>query len=174
MEGKERRELLVTLLKEAKSPLSGSELAKKLNVSRQIIVQDIALLRAVNRQILSTTKGYLLYEEKPETIKRCVCVSHTTNQIEDELLTITDLGGKILDVTVVHDIYGPICVDLMIASRQDVYDFVKKVDTKKTTPLKELTGGLHYHTIEAKNEEILDQIEAKLKLKNYLVSSNKT
>lgn len=169
MEGSDRREQLIQILTKQHSPVSGTELAKQLGVSRQIIVQDIALLRAVNKNILSTTKGYMLYYQEKQKVNRCFCVKHTTDEIEDELSTIVDHGGKVLDVIVSHEIYGTIQADLIINSRQDVIDFVNKVRTKKTVPLKELTGGCHYHTVEADSEQILDRIEAALKAKHYLI-----
>lgn len=171
MEGMERREKLIELLKQSITPLSGSELAKKLSVSRQVIVQDIALLRAVNKNILSTTKGYILYYQESQKVNRCFHVKHTTEEIEDELLTIIDLGGTVLDVFVSHELYGSIEADLILHSRQDVFDFVKKVKEKKTVPLKELTGDCHYHTVEAENEEVLNRIERSLIEKGYLLDS---
>ncbi|MFV0342095.1 MAG: transcription repressor NadR [Anaerocolumna sp.] len=170
MEGQQRREILVKLLQNSKEPISGTELAKKLNVSRQVIVQDIALLRAVNKDILSTTKGYMIYLREEEKANRCFLVKHTNDEIEDELCTIVDNGGKVLDIIVTHDLYGEIAVDLIIKNRQDVYDFMKRVKLKNTVPLKELTDGVHLHTVEADSEEILDQIEKALKDKNYLMS----
>lgn len=169
MEGLKRREKLIDILKQAKAPISGTELAKTLGVSRQVIVQDIALLRAVNKNILSTTKGYMLYYQEKQKVNRCFLVRHTTEQIEDELCTIVDNGGKVLDVIVSHEIYGQISTDLIIQNRQDVYDFVEKVKTKKTVPLKELTDGVHLHTVEADSEECLDKIESVLKAKGYLL-----
>ncbi len=170
MEGNERREKIIELLKKSKAPISGTELAKRLNVSRQVIVQDIALLRAVNKNILSTTKGYLLYYQEQEKVNRCFYVKHTTDQIEDELLTIIDHGGTVLDVIVSHEIYGSIEADLLLKTRLDVYDFVNKVKTRKTVPLKELTGDCHYHTVEADSEEILNNIEQSLLRKGYLIT----
>lgn len=170
MEGEKRRELLIHLLEESEVPLSGTVLSKKLNVSRQVIVQDIALLRAVNKNILSTTKGYLLYYQEKQKVNRCYRVTHTTDEIEDELCTIVDNGGKILDVIVEHAIYGTISADLVIGTRQEVYDFVHKVKTKKTIPLKELTDSLHFHTVEADTEEILDRIQNALLLKGFLLT----
>lgn len=169
MEGQERREKLIDILKSSKEPISGSVLSKHLEVSRQVIVQDIALLRAVNKNILSTTKGYILYYQEKLKVNRCFLMKHTTDQIEDELCTIVDNGGKVLDVIVAHDIYGEISTDLIIATRQDVYDFVNKVKTKNVQPLKELTDGVHLHTVEADSEEILDRIETVLKEKKYLL-----
>lgn len=169
MEGSKRREKLIELLQRSKEPLSGSELAKILGVSRQVIVQDIALLRATNKNILSTNKGYILYVMEPQKFNRCFLVKHTTEQIEEELCAIVDNGGKVLDVIVMHDLYGQIETDLIIKNRKDVYDFVAKVREKKTMPLKELTDGVHYHTVEADSEEILDQIEKVLEEKKFLL-----
>lgn len=169
MEGQERRDKLIELLHNAKEPISGTELAKKLGVSRQVIVQDIALLRAVNKNILSTTKGYMIYLQEKQKVNRCFMVKHTTDEIEDELCTIVDNGGKVLNVIVAHELYGEIAADLIIKNRQDVYDFVKKAKLKNTVPLKELTDGVHLHTVEADSEEILDHIETALREKKYLL-----
>lgn len=169
MEGEQRRKKLLELLSEQTTPISGSELAKQLGVSRQVIVQDIALLRATNKNILSTTRGYLLYYQEPKKVNRCFYVRHTTDQIEDELCTIVDLGGTVLDVIVSHDIYGTIQADLMIRNRQDISEFIHKVQQKQTVPLKELTGSCHYHTVETDTNETLDCIEAALKKKGYLL-----
>ncbi|WP_310602496.1 transcription repressor NadR [Anaerosporobacter sp.] len=170
MEGPERREKLIAILEDRKGKsISGSEIARELGVSRQIIVQDIALLRAANKNIVSTTKGYLLHRQETGIVSRCFLVRHSTEQIEDELCTIVDHGGKILDVIVRHDIYGEIRTDLIISNREDVYAFVKRVNENQTVPLKELTDGTHLHTVEASNEYILDSIEEALRAKDYLV-----
>ena len=169
MTGEERRKKIIELLTTSEDPVSGAELARRLNVSRQVIVQDIALLRAVNRNIISTTKGYILYYQELQKVNRCFLVKHTDGQIEDELCTIVDNGGKGLDVIVVHEIYGEMSTGLIIKNRQDVYDFIDKLKAHKTVSLKDLTGGIHLHTVEADSEAILDSIERKLREKNYLV-----
>lgn len=169
MDGNKRREKLIQIIKNRKNPISGNELSKMLGVSRQVIVQDIALLRASDYDIISTTKGYLLYQDKEPKFTRVINVSHSTEKIEDELCTIVDNGGRILDVHVIHEIYGQIVTDLIIRNRNDVYDFVKKVKEKKIVPLKELTAGNHRHTIEADDEETLDRVVEALRKKNYLL-----
>ena len=169
MTGEERRNEIIDILQTSSDAVSGAELAKRLGVSRQVIVQDIALLRAVNRNILSTTKGYLLYYQEVQKVNRCFMVKHNDLQIEDELCTIVDNGGKILDVIVMHDIYGEISTGLIIKNRQDVYDFVEKVKKYKTVSLKGLTGDVHLHTVEADSEAALDAIERRLREKNYLI-----
>lgn len=170
MDGNKRREQLLKILNESSEPVSGAELSRLLGVSRQVIVQDIALLRAADNNIFSTTKGYLLYPSEPSRRRRIFLVKHTTPQIEDELCTIVDNGGQILDVLVEHEIYGEITTPLIIRNRQDVYDFVHKVQEKRIVPLKELTAGVHRHTVEADTEETLDRIERKLKEKGYLLN----
>lgn len=170
MEGEDRRNLLLQMLSESQEPISGTVLSQRLKVSRQVIVQDIALLRAVDKNILSTAKGYLLYHPKQRKATRCFPVSHTTSQIEDELCTIIDHGGSVLDVIVSHPIYGTICADLIINTRRDILDFIRKVADKQTVPLKELTNNSHFHTVEADSEAILDEIEEALRAKGYLAS----
>ena len=168
MEGTTRREQLVKILSEQAEPVSGGELSKLLGVSRQVIVQDITLLRATGINIFSTTKGYLIYHSEEPRAKRIFRVRHTTEQIEDELCTIVDSGGKILDVVVNHEIYGDIATALTIRNRQDVYDFVKKVKEHQIVPLKDLTAGVHQHTVVADTEETLDRIGWALESKGYL------
>lgn len=171
MDGEQRRKKLLELLENAQKPLSGSALASQLKVSRQVIVQDIALLRAGNRDILSTARGYTLYTPPITRCNRCFMVSHTDEQTEDELNTIVDLGGKVLDVFITHPIYGSITADLLLSSRQDVSDFVSKTRKYHSKPLKELTDGIHYHTVEAASENVLDSIEKALSGKKYLLPS---
>ena len=170
MEGEKRREQLVALLYNVKTPISGTDLAKKLGVSRQVIVQDIALLRAVNKNILSTNKGYVLYapDQNSGRVKRSFPVTHAKEQIKDELYSIVDYGGKVLDVVVEHDIYGQITVDLILCNRFDVDEFVERIENSTSRPLKVLTDGEHWHTVEAESEKVLDKIEEMLREKGYL------
>lgn len=170
MEAEERRDKLIGILREQEEAVSGTELAARLGVSRQVIVQDIALLRAVNRNILSTNKGYLLFEEKKQKKTAVVKVKHDAEQIRDELYTIVDLGGSISDVFIEHDIYGQIAADLIIKSRADVDSFVDKVVQNNTKPLTDLTYGVHYHTIEADTEAALEAVRRALAQKGYLIN----
>lgn len=170
MEGDLRREKIIEILKKSDVPVSGGGLADKLNVSRQVIVQDIALLRATNKNILSTNKGYILYHDNIEKCTRTFHVYHDDNHIEDELNTIVDNNGRVLDVVVEHEIYGQITVDLIINSRRDVKEFIERLKKSSSAkPLKELTDGEHYHTVEADSEEDLDIVENELRKKKYLI-----
>lgn len=166
MTGSKRREIILELMRDADGTLSGTELGTKTGVSRQIVVQDIALLRTEGHPIISTARGY--YLAKPKHSTRLFKVFHTDEQVEDELTTIVDLGGCVIDVMVNHRAYGKVNASLNIKNRRDVQAFVNDLNTGKSTPLLTLTSGYHFHHITAENEEILDDIEAALRRKNYI------
>ena len=169
--GDNRRMQILQILKEHGSPLPGTMLARMLGVSRQIIVQDIALIRAENHNILSTNKGYIYRVDGGDNAqpKRVFHVRHTTEQVLDEFLTVLELGGTILDVAVEHEIYGQIRVDLLIETARDARDFVARLSNCKDNPLKVLTDDCHYHTVAAPSEKLLDLIQQELKHKGYLI-----
>ena len=161
--GKIRRERILEILENESEPVSGSALAVMMGVSRQVIVQDITLLRT-EQPILSTAKGYLLYSRVQKKPRRTFCVKHTVAQTRNELYAIVDLGGKILDVMVEHDVYGEIRAELMFSCRKEVDDFCEKLEMSISGPLNTLSEGVHYHTVEAETEEILDEIGESLSL----------
>ena len=158
MEGEVRREKILDALQRAEKPISGTDLARRMGVSRQVIVQDIALLRASYKNIISTSRGYLLYVEPAERkmYSRVVKVKHRKEDIVRELDCVVDAGGSVLNVIVEHDIYGRLVGELIIRSRADVRKFMRRVEEYGTKPLTDLTEGVHFHTIEAEREEILD------------------
>lgn len=169
MEGDNRRDKIIEMLNQAPEPLSGAALAKQLKVSRQVIVQDIALLRAYDKNILSTNKGYILYQPETKAVyKRTVSVMHTDGQMQDELYTIVDCGAHVLDVVVEHEVYGQITADLFLRSRTDVDEFIEKIAKSKAQPLKTLTNGAHFHTVEADSEDVLARVERQLDARGYL------
>ncbi len=166
MKAQLRRKQITELLLAADKPISGGELANKLNVSRQIIVQDISLLKAGGYDIISTHYGYVLNASplKEKVFK----LRHTTDQTEDELTSIVDLGGTVVDVFVWHKVYGKVIAKLNIFSRLQVKQFIEGVRSGKSSELMNITGGYHYHTIRAENEEILQKIEEVLAQKGYI------
>lgn len=170
MSGNSRRERILKILENSDTPVTGNALARQLGVSRQIIVQDIALLRAKeNHNLLATARGYLLQERKKKA-QRTFTVCHDEDKVEEELNIFVDCGGRVLNVIVEHGVYGFITADLVVANRMDVREFVKRLKEKETTLLSQLTGGVHTHTVEADSEEILDRIEEQLRLYHYLVT----
>lgn len=162
----ERRKAIVNLLSASKTPISGGELSKQFNVSRQIIVQDITVLKGLGYEIFSTHHGYVL--QKSPLVERVFKLKHTTEQTEDELNSIVDLGGTVVDVFVWHKVYGKISATLNIFSRLHVKQFLEGVRTGKSTELMNITGGYHYHTVRADSEAVLDKIEETLQQKNYI------
>lgn len=170
MTGEERRQKILEDIVTSRQPISGKALAARYQVSRQVIVQDIALLRAGNYEILSTPRGYMI-QQTPK-IQRVIAVSHTDEQIEDELNTVVDMGGKVLDVFINHEVYGNLRAQLNIRSRRNVREFLNQLAKGESMPLKNLTSGIHCHTIEADSEEVLDLIVKELEKKHYLLSTD--
>ena len=166
MSGAERRKKIISMMRESSAPLSGEKLGKETGVSRQVVVQDIALLRTEGYAITATARGYVL--DEPKKIERLLKVFHSDEQTEEELQTIVDFGGCVLDVMVNHKIYGKMSAPLNIRNRRDVQMFMKQLETGKSTPLKNITSGYHFHRISADSEEILDEIEAALREKDLL------
>ena len=161
-----RKEIAKYLMAEGKA-ISGGALSDRFGVSRQIIVQDISVLKAAGYDILSTHSGYVI--QGSPFVERVFKLYHTTNQTEDELNTIVDLGGTVADVFVWHKVYGKLVVPLNIFSRLHVKQFIEGVRSGKSSELMNITGGYHYHTVRAETKEVLDQIEKALKHKDYIV-----
>ncbi|HHV72147.1 MAG TPA: transcription repressor NadR [Clostridia bacterium] len=170
MNPEERREYLLNLLKNSSLPLTGTELGEKCNVSRQVIVQDIALLRVKGANILATPQGYIYMNPTPVGLsQRTLACQHTRDDIEDELETIVGLGGKVIDVIVEHPVYGEIKGMLMLSSQDDVKRFMHSLQTTGAAPLSYLTKGVHLHTIEVESDRQFEEIKKQLKIKGYLV-----
>ena len=166
-----RRAQILTLLEEATTPLTGSWLSSTLGVTRQIIVGDVAVLRARGEQIVATPQGYLLYTPQVSNAHRTtVAVRHGDDQatIAQELNLIVDLGGVVVDVTVEHPLYGELTANLQIASRADVQQFVEKMQELQAEPLLVLTDGYHLHAIEAPTRTVMGAIREALREAGYL------
>lgn len=166
MNGTERRKGIIDMLKSDEMGVSGSALARHFGVSRQVIVQDIALIRANGYDIISTHKGYIM--ESRESVDRIFKVRHTEEQIEDELSTIVDLGGIVKDVFVYHKSYGIVRAGLNIKCRKDIKDYIENLKSGVSTPLMRVTSDYHYHTVVAESKEQLDMIQEELSKKSYL------
>ncbi len=169
MDGKSRRQEIIRLLQHTTQPLSGSALAKQLGVSRQVIVQDVALLRT-EYSILATAQGYLLYVAPGRGHQRAFLVKHSHEDIFEELTSIVALGGRVLDVIVEHDVYGQLQADLNLNTIRDVELFCERLAHSSSGPLFPISAGVHLHTVEAESEKILDQIEETLQTSGYLFS----
>ncbi len=171
MTQEERRDKILKLLDEATNPLTGAYLSSVLGVTRQIIVGDVAVLRARGAQIIATPQGYLLHTPKLGTMHRStIAVRHggDNDTIAHELNLIVDLGGTVLDVTVEHPLYGELTALLQLSSRADVGKFVQKMKELQGEPLSTLTDGYHLHSIEAPGRQVMAAILDALRQAGYL------
>ncbi|MFB5663211.1 transcription repressor NadR [Alteribacillus sp. HJP-4] len=171
--GEDRRKLLLDWLLKSEKPITGSELAARTKVSRQVIVQDISLLKARGNHVLATSQGYMMIpEQQKDAIRKTLACFHRPEAevTRNELYTIVDKGAVVVDVSIEHQIYGELTALLMLSSRRDVDRFIKNVRDTNASLLSELTDGTHLHTIEAPSQHIIDETEAALKEKGYLLT----
>ena len=168
LDNQERRNLILKILNESSESVKGSALGKKFNVSRQVIVQDISLLRATGEDITATPNGYI--KIKREVVLNTIVCRHSGKyELEDELEIIVSHGGKILDVFVEHGVYGEVKGNLNIRTKDDIEKFMEKLEASRVEPLCSLTDGLHMHTIETTNKESFEKIKNELLKKGYLI-----
>jgi len=168
MEAEQRREDILSSLINSRTPIVARALAKQFGVSRQVIVGDIALLRAAGNDIYSTPKGYVMRKAETGGVTvQLVCV-HTREETREELYTIVDCGCEVLDVIVEHPLYGLMKGDLNISSRLEADDFIEKLKEHDTVLLSTLTDGIHTHTIRAKDEATRDALIMAMKEKGFL------
>ncbi|MBQ8320103.1 MAG: transcription repressor NadR [Clostridia bacterium] len=161
MSGEERRNLIVTRLQECGGPISANKFAEEFSVTRQIVVADVALLRAAGVPIVADNRGYTLRAVDETRVKRLV-VKHGKSEVSDEFYAIVDNGGKVLDVIVEHSVYGRLSAELNISSRYDADEFVRKINETKANPLSLLTEGVHIHTIVVESEDAFSRIKQQL------------
>lgn len=166
----ERRAAIQAALAESSAPLSASVLAARFSVSRQVVVGDIALLRAGGLSVLATPRGYIIEPASgaSQGYEKSIVCAHADDRLAEELYMIVDLGGAILDVTVEHSVYGEITAPLRIFSRYDVDLFVKKLQASGARPLCNLTDGVHLHRIRVEDAAAFSRIEHMLAEKELL------
>lgn len=151
MNALQRRKYIMGRLEEGGAPVSATVLAGELSVSRQIIVGDVALLRAGGAHITATPRGYVL-ERPPEGRRFTIACRHTPEEMARELEIMVDNGCTVENVIVEHSVYGQLVGQLMLSSRYDVAEFIRKVSESGSKPLSDLTGGIHLHTLRCPDE----------------------
>lgn len=173
MNAAKRRELIISHLKSSSVPISASSLATLLQVSRQIIVSDVAILRAGGMDISATPRGYIFSENDTTKINHnfegILACKHTAEQLREELYTIVDFGAEVIDVTIEHSLYGQLSGRLNITSRYDVDLFLDKIQNSADLPLSILTEGVHLHKIGCRDENTYELIKQTLESKNILI-----
>ena len=165
MDGQARRKRLIEIIQNSDKPVSGTALAKELDVSRQVVVTDIALIRANGVDVTSTNRGYVINTENK--CKRIIKSRHTDAEIPDELFTIVDNGGCAENIIINHRYYNRLEAPLNVSSRREAKEFMAAIESGKSKSLSSATSGYHYHIISADSEETLDLIEEELKAKGY-------
>jgi len=169
MDAISRREYVLDAISNQTKPVSASLLAKNLNVSRQVIVGDVALLRAAGHEIIATARGYMIpgANDANKFFGKIAC-QHTPEKTKDELYTIVDLGATVINVIVEHGFYGEITGCLNLTNRKDVDAFMNKVNSSEIKLLSELTMGIHLHTIACRNKNHFDEVYQVLESGGYL------
>ena len=166
MDAQQRRQAIARRLSRAGGPVSAAALARELSVSRQIIVGDVALLRAGGLEITATPRGYLLPE--PGGVRRTFACRHQPEEMEAELNAIVDQGCTVLDVTVEHPVYGQLTAPLHASSRYDVEQFLDRCRRSGASPLSNLTGGVHLHTVSCPDGDAARRVEDSLRRLGFL------
>ncbi|RWR11158.1 transcription repressor NadR [Siminovitchia fortis] len=171
--GEDRREWILNYLKNSSGPVTGTALAEKSNVSRQVIVGDITLLKARNEPIIATSQGYLYMRIGNQGLaERIIACRHDRSQAEQELNIIVDHGVTVKDVTVEHPVYGDLTASIMVSNRKDVQAFLKSIRKTNASLLLELTSGLHLHTLTAPDEQMILNAEKALHEAGILAEEN--
>ena len=168
MQAPQRRDSILKKLQQAKQPVSAGALAAQFSVSRQVIVGDIALLRAGGADISATPRGYII-RRKPSGCVRQLACCHDGAGMEEELNLMVDHGCTVLDVIVEHPIYGQLTGALQLASRYDVQQFLLRSRAADARPLSDLTGGIHLHTLSCPDEAAFVRVQEELRRQGFLL-----
>lgn len=167
MKAHERRAEILSLIGNSQNPVAANFLSEKYSVSRQVIVQDIAILRAQGYGVISTNRGYVLGSGlRAERVFKC---RHTLQELVDESEIIISRGGKVEDITVNHRVYGKISARLELSTLRHAEELYRSLVSGASKPLMSVTDGYHYHTVSGENEQTLDEIECALREKGYLI-----
>ena len=142
-----RRRAIAEALAGANALVAAGALGQRFGVSRQIVVGDIALLRAQGLDIVATPRGYVLGSGQESGLRRTVACVHDFEGMERELNIMVDNGCTVLDVVIEHAVYGQLTGELHLKDRRDVAEFIRRVREEGAAPLSALTGGIHLHTL---------------------------
>lgn len=171
MTAEDRRRRIIEFLESSSVPVTGAELSSLLQVSRQVIVQDVALLRAQGAKLVATPQGYIIPNNQSPTARTFVIAcQHSLDETEEELNLLVDHGLKVIDVVVEHPVYGEMRGLIMVESRRDVKEFMSRVQQTGASLLSSLTKGVHLHTVECSRSCVLEEAKSALKDKGFLIT----
>ena len=168
MRAEERRQAILEHLRQSSRPVSAGYLAERFSVSRQVVVGDVALLRAAGEAVSATPRGYVLDRPQPGIARTVACL-HSGADMERELTLMVDQGCTVVNVIVEHPVYGQLTGPLDLSSRYDVSEFIRKVEKNAARPLSALTDGIHLHTLRCPNEEAFRRTADALNRAGFLV-----
>ncbi len=161
-----RRAAILKELRGASRPISAGALAELCGVSRQIIVGDVALLRASGEAVAATPRGYVLGHAADGLVRTIVCI-HGADGTQRELNIMVDQGCTVLDVTVEHPVYGQLTGALELRSRYDVAQFIAR--SAHAAPLSSLTDGIHLHRLLCPDEAAFERVKQELSSAGFLL-----
>mgnify|MGYP002675330459 CR=1 FL=1 len=170
MTAAQRRSAIYEQLTNAQAPISATALAQQFSVSRQVVVGDIALLRAEGRSITATPRGYMIPAE--DGLRRTIACHHSSEDTQRELYAMVDCGCTVVDVIVEHPVYGQLTAPLALSNRYDVQQFVCRMAESHAQPISALTGGVHLHTLSCPNEETFQHLKERLASMGMLYNAN--
>lgn len=170
MTAAQRRRSIYQQLSAASAPLSAAALARRFSVTRQVVVGDIALLRAEGHCITATPRGYMIPAETG--LRRTIACHHSPEDTQSELFAMVDCGCTVLDVIVEHPVYGQLTAPLALTCRYDVEQFIHRMAESHAQPISALTGGIHLHTLSCPNEEVFAHLKATLSQMGMLYDAN--
>lgn len=168
MRAGERRQAILEYLRQSSRPVSAGYFAERFSVSRQVVVGDVALLRAAGEDISATPRGYVILKADRGFIRQVAC-QHDAGRMEAELCAVVDQGCAVLDVIVDHPVYGQLTGPLQLSSRYDVSQFLLRCKEEEARPLSDLTGGIHLHTLSCPDEAAFRRVQSALRELNVLL-----
>ena len=168
MTAEERRKGVWQILSQSPQPVSATALARKFGVSRQIIVGDMALLKARGLPVVSTPRGYYLTEQEGKGYRKTLVCCHDRSHTAEELEMIISAGGMVHNVSVEHEVYGTLTAGLEIRNREDIRAFIERMKTKNAPLLSSMSGGIHSHLVETKEKKEMDRVEEALRKAGFL------
>lgn len=146
--------------------MTGSKLSSLLGVSRQAIVNDIAILRASGEAVVGGPHGYRL--GRVSGLLEIIHCNHPPERGREELEILLDRGIAVLDVGVNHSVFGEVRASVVVETRADIERHAAAIAEAGEAPLSVITGGRHSHTVRAPNQDALDAAKRELRERGIL------
>lgn len=156
------------MLRSSPEPITGSTFSDQLGVSRQAIVNDIAILRAAGEQITGSPRGYRMADDPPG-VRALIRCDHPPDRGREEFEILLDRGITVLDVGVEHSVLGEVRAPILIETRADIDRCSETITEAGEMPLSAITRGVHSHMVRAPNRDALDAAMRELRERGILI-----